>query len=421
MSDRPLRVLAIATHPMPHMAPIFRRLAAVPLVDLHVVYLSLRGAQTAVDPDFAAPVQWDVPVLDGYHWSHLPSGTSSEHLSRVGHPTLWRFIREGQFDAVLCLTGYICAAFWIALMAAKMSGAAVLFGTDSAFLAPRDGRPWKTAFKKLLWPYLFGLADQVIVPSTNTKELMISLGIPEARVTLTPYSVDNDWWTQQASQVDREAVRKSWGATPEDMVILFCAKLQPWKRPRDLLRAFAKAKLANALLVIAGDGPLRAQLQNDAVKLGIASRVRFLGFSNQSQLPSVYTSSDVMVLPSKYEPFAVVVNEAMCCGCPVIASDRVGAARDLIAPVKPEFIYRCGDLNALAAILKECSTNRAELQRLRAAVIARMQTWSPVENIAGTVQAVQIAVERIASDAPHAGDAASTSGHTSASSAKLHE
>jgi hypothetical protein len=61
------------------------------------------------------------------------------------------------------------------------------------------------------------------------------------------------------------------------------------------------------------------------------------------------------------------------------------------------------------------------LRRLRGAVIARMQTWSPVENIAGTVQAVQIAVERIASDAPDAGDAASTSGHASASSAKLRE
>jgi glycosyltransferase involved in cell wall biosynthesis len=421
VSNRRLRVLAVASHPVQYMAPIFRRLAAVPSIDLHVVYSSLRGVQAAVDPDFATTVQWDVPLLDGYHWSHLPSGTSSEHLSRVGHPTLWRFIREGQFDAVLSFTGYICAAFWIALMAAKMSGAAFLFGTDSASLAPRDGRPWKTAFKKLLWPYLFGLADQVIVPSTNTKDLMISLGIPEARVTLTPYSVDNQWWTERSAQVDREAVRKSWGATPEDLVILFCAKLQPWKRPRDLLRAFAKAKVANALLVIAGDGPLRAQLQNDAVKLGIASRVRFLGFSNQSQLPAVYTSSDVMVLPSKYEPFAVVVNEAMCCGCPVIASDRVGAARDLIAPVKPEFIYRCGELNALAAILKECSTNRAELQRLRAAVIARMQTWSPVENIAATVRAVQIAVERIASDAPDADDAASPSGHASASSAKLHE
>jgi glycosyltransferase involved in cell wall biosynthesis len=428
MLGRRLRVLAVASHPVQYMAPIFRRLAAVDPIELHVVYISLRGAEAAPDKDFAATVQWDVPLLDGYAWSHLPSGTSSEHLSRVGHPTLYRFIREGEFDAVLCFTGYICAAFWIALMAAKMSGAAFLFGTDSASLAPRDGRPWKAAIKKLLWPYLFGLADQVIVPSTNTKELMLSLGIPEARVTLTPYSVDNDWWMQQSAQVDRAAVRQSWGATAEDLVVLFCAKLQPWKRPRDLLRSFAKAKLSNALLIIAGDGPLRSRLVSEAAKLGISSRVRFLGFMNQSQLPAVYTGSDVMVLPSRYEPFAVVVNEAMCCGCPVIASDRVGAARDLVAPVKPSFIYRCGNLEALAAILKECNSGRAELKRLRQVVVERMKTWSPVQNIAATVEAIQTAVARIAGDIEEDGEqigGAGNGGITSASApahpSKLHE
>jgi glycosyltransferase involved in cell wall biosynthesis len=403
------------------MAPIFRRMAACPSLDLHVVYGSLRGAHAAVDPDFATTVQWDVPLLDGYPWSHLPSGTSTQVLSRVGHPTLWKFIRDGGFDAVLSFTGYLNPSFWIALAASKFSGAAFLFGTDSASLIPRDGRRWKAGFKRLLWPYLFGLADQIIVPSTNSKELMLSLGLPEERVTLTPYSVDNDWWMQQSAKVDREAVRRSWGADPGDVVILFCAKLQPWKRPRDLLRAFAKAKLTNARLIIAGDGPLRSQLASETEKLGIASRTVFLGFVNQSQLPAVYTASDVMVLPSNYEPFAVVVNEAMCCGCPVIASDRVGAARDLIAPVNPKFIYRCRDIAALAEILLECCDHPAELKRLRGAVVAHMYTWSPAQNIAATVKAIQTAVTRIADDAQHGGDAASASHNAPAASSKLHE
>jgi glycosyltransferase involved in cell wall biosynthesis len=424
MNERRLRVVAVATHPVQYMAPIFRRLAAHEGVDLHVVYGSLRGAQAAVDPDFGTTVQWDVPLLDGYSWTHLTSGTSTLMLSRVGHPTLWKFIREGEFDAVLCYTGYLHPAFWIALAAAKVSGAAFLFGTDSASLAPRDGKPWKKTFKQIVWPSLFGLADQVIVPSTNTRELMISLGLPEARVTLTPYTVDNDWWTARAAQVDREAVRKSWGAGPETLVVLFCAKLQPWKRPRDLLRAFAKAAIQDSILVIAGDGPLRAALAAEASALGIKDRVRFLGFLNQSQLPPVYVGADLMVLPSRYEPFAVVVNEAMCCGCPVAASDRVGAARDLVAPVKPEFIYRCGNLEALAGILRWAAENREELRGLRQAVAARMRDWSPEQNIAATVAAVRIAVSRIAGEEPDAeepsGLGATTNPAAHASSGKLH-
>jgi len=195
--------------------------------------------------------------------------------------------------------------------------------------------------------------------------------------------------------VDRSAARASWGASASDAVVLFCAKLQPWKRPGDLLRAFAEAKLTNAQLVFAGEGPLRAQLESEAVTLGIASRVRFLGFVNQSQLPAVYTPADLMVLPSEYEPFAVVVNEAMCCGCPVAASDHVGAARDLVAPVRREFVFPCGDVSALAALLKDALADRTRLASLGRAAVAQMQTWSPERNIAATLEAIEIAVARL--------------------------
>jgi glycosyltransferase involved in cell wall biosynthesis len=396
MSDRRYRVLAVASHPVQYMSPIFRRLAARQDLDLHVVYCSLRGAEPAHDPDFGATVQWDVPLLDGYAWSHVPNrGSGADSFFGLRNPGIWKLIRTGKYDAVLCFTGYVCATFWIALFAAKFSSAAFLFGTDATTLAPRDARAWKVSFKKIIWPRLFGLADQVIVPSSKSRDLMLSLGLPPERVTLTPYCVDNDWWMQRSAAIDRNAVRESWGASPGDSVILFCAKLQPWKRPLDLLRAFAKANLSNASLVFAGEGPLRPQLESEAANLGIANRVRFLGFVNQSQLPAVYASADLMVLPSEYEPFAVVVNEAMCCGCPVIVSDRVGAARDLVAPVRPSFIFPCGDVAALAAALRTATGDRVLLQSFRRAVVAHMQTWSPAQNIASTMDAIRIAVSRL--------------------------
>jgi glycosyltransferase involved in cell wall biosynthesis len=123
--------------------------------------------------------------------------------------------------------------------------------------------------------------------------------------------------------------------------------------------------------------------------------VRFLGFVNQSQLPAVYKSADIMVLPSEYEPFAVVVNEAMCCGCPVIASDRVGAVGDLVVPGRTGFVYPCGDTAALAGILKEAIADPARLETLRRGALTRMQSWSPAQNIAATVEALQVAVARV--------------------------
>src|SRR5712691_1533261 len=320
MPDRRYRVLAVATHPVQYMTPIFRRMAKHPSLDFQVAYCTRRGVEAGHDPEFGANIQWDVPLLDGYSWTHVPNrGSGAESFFGVFNPALWKLIRSGNYDAVLCFVGYVRATFWTALVAAKLSRTAFLFGTDAATLIPRDGRPWKAALKKILWPRLFRLADQVIVPSSGSRDMILSLGIPGDRVTLTPYSVDNDWWMQKSSQVHRSAVREAWGAGPDTSVVLFCAKLQPWKRPADLLRAFAKANISNALLVFAGEDPLHAHLESEAASLGVASRVRFLGFVNQSQLPAVYTSADLLILPSEFEPFGLVVNEAMCCGCAAAA------------------------------------------------------------------------------------------------------
>lgn len=393
---RRYRVLAICAHPVQYHAPVLRRMASRADLDLHVAYCTLSGAEAAHDPEFDATIKWDIPMLDGYQWTHVPNkGSGRDSFWGLRNPGLWKLIREGRFDAILCYVAYVRSTFWISLFAAKLSRSAFLFGTDRTTLTSRGGRGWKRMAKRILWPFLFRLADQVIVPSSGGRELMRKLGLPDNRVTLTPYVVDNDWWLSESTGVDRDAVRSSWGALPEDKVILFCAKLQPWKRPADLLHAFVEARLRSAMLVFAGEGPMRTELEAEVAALGVSSRVRFLGFVNQSQLPAVYKSADIMVLPSEYEPFAVVVNEAMCCGCPVIASDRVGAVGDLVVPGRTGFVYPCGDTAALAGILKEAIADPARLETLRQGALTRMQSWSPAQNIAATVEALQVAVARV--------------------------
>jgi len=396
MTERKFRVLAVASHPVQYMAPNFRRMAKHPRLDLQVAYCSLRGAEAAVDPDFGREVKWDVPLLDGYEWTHVPNkGPERESFWGLNNPGLKELIREGKFDAVLCFVGYVRASFWIAMRAAKKARAAFLFGTDASSLEPRDGRAWKGIVKRLAWPHLFARADQVIVPSSPGVELMRSLGIAEERITLTPYCVDNDWWMAQAAGVDRAAERAKSGLHDGETAILFCAKLQPWKRPMDLLRAYAQAQLENSRLIFAGDGPLRGELEAEAARLGISDVVSFLGFINQSHLPALYKLVDLMILPSTYEPFAVVVNEAMCCGCPVMVSDRVGAAKDLVVPVAPEFVFPAGNVEALAEQLAAALRNPARLRELRSAVGAHIRTWSPERNIEATVAAMEAGVKRV--------------------------
>ena len=400
MNDRRYRVLAVASHPVQYMSPVLRRLSQDPHVDLKVAYCSLRGAEAMHDPEFNTTVKWDVPLLDGYSWVEVNNrGSGRESFFGLCNPGLWKEIRKGKYDAVLCYLGYVRASFWISYMAGKfMARTAFVFGTDASSLVSRSASRWKFWLKKACWPFLFSLADQVIVPSSPTRDLMLSLGLPSQLLTLTPYSVDNEWWLARSAEIDRDAIRASWGANQQTRVILFCAKLQPWKRPMDVLEAFeglSADELSRALLVYAGEGNQRAELVARAESLGVGGKVRFLGFVNQSELPGVYRSADLMVLPSEYEPFAVVVNEASCCGCPVAVSDRVGAGRDLVKPANPDLIFPCGDTGALKKILKSCVTEPEKFKMAGGLAKQRMEMWSLRENIAGHVEAIERAVASV--------------------------
>ena len=395
MADRRYRVLVVASHAVPYAVPVFRALAQHPQLDFHVAYCSLRGAEPGHDPEFGMTVQWDIPLLDGYAWLHVPNrGTGKESFFGLRNPGLWSLIRKGNFDAVLLHIGYVRATFWIAYLAARLSGSAFLFGTDASSVVPRDGASWKPWLKRAVWPLLFRLADQVMVPSSATAEMMRELGVPEDRISLTHFVVDNDWWTEQAGRINRNATRGELGVSDREIAVLFCAKLQDWKRPLDLLRAFAKAAVPDSILLFAGEGPLRAQIELEAAALGISSRVRMLGFTNQSRLPAVYSAADLFVLPSGYDPCPVVVCEAMVCGLPVILSDEIRGRFDLVQPGVTGGIFPCGDVEALAENLRRLLGDRVALAALGANARARMATWSPRENVAATFEAIKKAVSR---------------------------
>ena len=289
MDDRRYRTLVLLTHPIQYSAPTLREMAKHPKIDLLTAYCSMQNVEPTLDPDFGVEVAWDIPLLEGYRWVQVPNQSLRPGLGRflgLSNFGLWKLIRSGDFDALVTMTGYRYLSFWIALAAAKTSGVSVLFGTDAHQLAPRDGNSWKVILKRWLWPRLFRLADIVIVPSSGGTGLMRSLGIPSERIVLTPYSVDNDWWIAESAKVNRRAVRAAWNIPENALVILFCAKLQTWKRPHDVLHAFAQADIKDSFLVFAGDGPLRSKLEAEASSLGVANRVRFLGFVNQTKLPA---------------------------------------------------------------------------------------------------------------------------------------
>jgi glycosyltransferase involved in cell wall biosynthesis len=388
------RLLVVSSHVVQYASPMFRKMAKDPRFDILVAYCSMQGADSGIDPGFGVKVTWDEPQLDGYPWVYPPNRAPHGgvgHFWGLLNPGLWKVVREGRFDAMY-VSGYFYASAWIAILAAKWHRVPIIFSTDGHNLRTWSAQSlWKQRFKKFLTRRIYLLGRVVLAGSSGTIKYLKVLGVPPDRILLGRNVVDNQWWTERGAQVDRDAVRASWGIPPWASVALFCAKLQLWKAPQDVLEAFARADIPNSYLVFAGDGPLRGALEQRANNLGISQRVRILGFVNQSQLPSVYRSADLFVLPSLYEPFGLVVNEAMLCGCAVAVSDRVGAKYDLLREGENGYIFPAGNVEALAAVFSDALSDLPKCARMGEAARKRMETWSPIEYVNAFSEAMEMA------------------------------
>jgi glycosyltransferase involved in cell wall biosynthesis len=405
MAERPLKVLLVCSHPVQYVAPLFVRLAQHPRLEILVAYASLRGAEKALDPGFGLEIAWDIPVLENYRWISLTPvapGNPSPHSSAVPvATTAYRNVRSlvasSEWDAIY-VSGYYFRQAWTAMLAARLKGIPILLSTDAHSLASwRSNSAIRRKLKELLLRRIYATASVILAGSSGTVAFLKSIGVPSDSILLAGNVVENDWWATRAGQADPVTIRATWKIPPTAPVALFCAKLQPWKRPLDALEAFAAAAVDGSYLVFAGDGPLSPDLLNRARTLGIGSRIRFLGFVNQSRMPEVYAASNILLLPSQYEPFGLVVNEAMLCGCTAIVSDRVGARFDLISDGETGLVFPCGDLPAFTRALRTLLADAALRCRMARAARLRMNSWEPSQNVEAFAQAVQLAATRRAS------------------------
>jgi len=394
LGNQTYRVLVLVTHVIPYGSSLFRLLARDPRLNLLVAYCSMQGAETGPDPEFGIEIRWDTPLLEDYRWVHIPNRSLRPGVGRffgLVNPGLWTLIRSQSFDAVVIYTGYMCASFWIACFAAKSRGIPVLISSDASSLRQREGKWWKARLKPYILGHVYRYVDVLMAASSPVRDLAVNLGKPEEEIVRIRSGVDKDAWQTRLENFDRDSVRASWNVPPDALVVLYCAKLQPWKRSLDLLRAFAKAKVPGSYVVFAGDGPQRQELEREVERFGLGMRVRILGFVNDSQLPGAYKAADLFVLPSEYDPCPLVIPEAMFSGLPVLLSDAVIGRLEMIDPGNSGYTYPCGDEDALAALLRKILEDSVLLRHLKEGVARQMEHWTAADLLDSWVGAVALA------------------------------
>lgn len=377
-----LRLLVLATHPIQYQVPLYRHLAASDKVELQVAFLTDFGVSSSFDPGFARQVAYDIPLTEGYEHSFLSTG-NVEYLGRWSVPwrALLRLLSHRRCDAVV-VQGYSTLAAWAACLIAQARGVPYLMRGETPFEADQSHPAWRRRLKRLVLGPLLRRAGACLAIGSANARFYASYGVPQERIVAAPYSVDTDFFAASGRQgrAHRDELLSRIGLDPALPTICLAAKLQPYKRPLDVLAAVARMSQPVNLLLI-GDGPLRSEVEVRARQLPSA---HLLGFVNQSEIGQWYGASEVVVLSSSREPWGLAINEAMATGAVPVVSSVVGCGADLVRSGHGA-VFPVGDVSALARALDQVLSGLSDPQVLAEARL-QSQAISGAFSIAATAE-----------------------------------
>ena len=389
--QRVYRVAIVFPRAQPYYCKFFQRLAAHPAIDLDVYFYSDLGSRGTLDPGYQVPIEWDLDMWSGYKYYFPHNYAPRPELARFSgsfHPSLVLDLSPSRYDVVL-MHGWWGLTTWITLAALIARRVPVLIYSDKNVIDWHGG--WRQGIRNGLLRFIFSGVDAFTAIGKRNAEFYRSLGIPQSKIFPTPLAVDNDFFQHEWRRLEpqRATLRAQVGIPADAVVILTIGRLLPWKGILDLVKAFSTlGDNEKVHLVIAGDGPQRAELEA-FVAAGKIPRVHFAGFQNYTQVPTYYAMSDIFVLPSFREPWGCVVSEAMNFALPIVASRDGGAVGDLVEDGENGFLFDYGSVEQLAGHLKYLAANPEIRQKMGEKSAARVMNWNFDRGVEGFLAALQ--------------------------------
>lgn len=202
---------------------------------------------------------------------------------------------------------------------------------------------------------------------SQRQKLARAEGVPESRIVVIPNGV-----AAPVSRSSRAELRAALDIPPEAFALYLPARMTAQKNQSLALRALAMLRdtgLPDCLLVLAGKGPDEAALRAEAVRLGILSQVRFLGF--RSDAAELSPAMDLFLMPSRWEKMPLALGEAMLAGLPVATTPWAGSA-DFVRDGETAFVAVASGAEAFADAIRRAQSDPA----LRAAIVERARSFA---------------------------------------------
>ncbi|WP_089089941.1 glycosyltransferase family 4 protein [Nodularia sp. NIES-3585] len=341
-----LTVIFYTILPSPYQRDLFFELSRCPEIDLTVYYLEPACADS---PWPEKPLQHYENILPGFH---LAWGLSRFHLN-------WHFPSTTQADVVV-LNGYMNLTTQLLLRIQAKRVPCIFWGEKMV----GSSQGVKGKLQKYLANALNNCNAIAAIGSDAVQDYQQRF--PGKPIFNIPYYCDLAAFSQEIPQRPR---------TPA--TILFCGQMIARKGVDLLLQAFEKLiqmGLAARLLLVGREADLPQMLTE--VSENTRQYIEYAGFQAPEDLPQFFRQADIFVLPSRYDGWGVVVNQAIGAGLPVICSDAVGAANDLIDQGINGYIFPNGDQATLTQILADYLQNPSAIAMASAASVQKSIMWS---------------------------------------------
>ncbi len=312
-----IRVAFISVVPSPYQRDLFAALAARTDVTPRVFYME-RAAPDSPWPK--RPLAAYESYLPGF-W--FPLGGARVHMN-------WRLPSPRDFDVIVCNTLMSLTGQWLMRRKLRLS-------TQKRWMFWGEKLGARSRKHDFLTAPLHRASG--IAAIGKWAEADYAARFPETRVFNIPYHCD----------LAPFAAEPRPPRDPGIVTFLFCGQMIARKGVDHLLTAFATLPENARLLLVGREAELPQLLAG--LPAPVRDRVRYTGFQAPEALPPFFAQADVFVLPSRHDGWGVVVNQALGAGLPIITSDHVGAARDLVRTGENGFTFPAGDANALAAAM----------------------------------------------------------------------
>jgi glycosyltransferase involved in cell wall biosynthesis len=346
MHLRPLKVVFYSIVPSPYQRDLFYTLSRCPEIDLQIYYLESGCADS---PWTQKPLQPYEKVLPGFH---LAWGLSRFHLN-------WHLPDVRNVDVVI-LNGYQSIVSQTILRAYADQVPCIFWGEKMVGAS--------SGIKGRLQKVFSGALNQcqAIAAIGSHAQQDYQTRFPNHPVFNIPYYCN---LSEFQTSVER----------PHDPItILFCGQMIERKGVDLLLQAFERLVQSGTkarLLLVGREAELPEMMRSLSPET--QQQINYAGFHDPEYLPQFFEQADLFVLPSRYDGWGVVVNQALGAGLPIICSDAVGASIDLVEPGINGAIVPAGDAMALYKSLYFYTQCPEAIQQASQASKRKSAIWSP--------------------------------------------